>query len=32
MVLNYCIEGNFQAMIDEYAHLLSTSGLSLQAD
>lgn len=30
MVLNYCIEGNFQAMIDEYAHLLATSGLTLE--
>lgn len=28
-VLNYCIEGNFQAMIDEYAHLLSSSGFTL---
>ena len=30
MVLNYCVEGNFQAMIDEYAHLLSTSGFTLE--
>ena len=30
MVLNYCVEGNFQAMIDEYAHLLSSSGLTLE--
>lgn len=30
MVLNYCIEGNFQAMIDEYGHLLSSSGLTLK--
>jgi len=30
MVLNYCVEGNFQAMIDEYAHLLASSGLTLE--
>lgn len=30
MLLNYCIDGNFQAMIDEYAHLLSTSGFTLK--
>jgi len=30
MVLNYCLEGNFQAMIDEYAHLLATSGFTLE--
>jgi len=30
MVLNYCLEGNFQAMLDEYAHLLSSSGLALE--
>ncbi len=30
MVLYYNIEGNFQAMINEYAHLLSTSGFSLK--
>jgi hypothetical protein len=29
MVLSYCVEGNFQAMIDEYAHLLASSGLTL---
>ena len=30
MVLNYCVEGNFQAMIDEYTHLLATSGFTLE--
>ncbi len=30
MVLSYCLEGNFQAMIDEYAHLLATSGFTLE--
>jgi len=30
MVLSYCVEGNFQAMIDEYAHLLATSGFTLK--
>jgi len=30
MVLNYNIEGDFQAMINEYAHLLSTSGFSFE--
>jgi len=29
-VLSYCIYGNFQAMVDEYAYLLATSGFSLQ--
>jgi len=29
-VLSYCMYGNFQAMIDEYSHLLATSGFSLQ--
>jgi hypothetical protein len=30
MVLNYSIDGNFQSMINEYAHLLATSGFSLK--
>ena len=29
-VLNYCLDGNFQAMLDEYAHLLATSGFSFE--
>ncbi len=30
-VLVYCAHGNFQSMLDEYCHLLSTSGSSLQS-
>ncbi|MGF1736517.1 DEAD/DEAH box helicase [Photobacterium satsumensis] len=30
-VLDYCAQGNFQAMLDEYCHLLSTSGSSLES-
>lgn len=30
MVLNYNIEGDFQSMINEYAHLLLTSGFSFE--
>ncbi|HCM1427831.1 TPA: helicase [Vibrio parahaemolyticus] len=29
-VLDYCAQGNLQAMLDEYCHLLSTSGSSLE--
>ncbi len=30
-VLVYCAHGNFQSMLDEYCHLLSTSGNNLQS-
>ncbi|EOV8093467.1 C-terminal helicase domain-containing protein [Vibrio parahaemolyticus] len=30
-VLDYCAQGNLQAMLDEYCHLLATSGSSLES-
>jgi helicase-like protein len=29
-ILNYCAQGGFQAMVDEYGHLLKGSGLSVR--